>query len=178
MDINRVGRRLARQDGAVLVEFAIVFVLFVTLLGGLIQYGAIFAVQQSLSHAAAEATRAAVDVVDDTEAKTRALDVVEDQLEWLDVAGMTVGPSGTASCSDGVDNDADGDTDGLDTDCLRTLATEDALIQPCASPPYPAGTECLVVEITYDWAGYALVPTLLAVATPDTLSARAVIVRD
>ena len=58
-------RDLAHRDaesGAVVVEFAIVFVLFVTLLWGLISYGAIFAVQQSLSHAAAEGARAGVDV--------------------------------------------------------------------------------------------------------------------
>lgn len=129
-----------------LVEFAIVFVLFVTLLAGLIQYGVIFAVQQSLSHAAAEATRAAVDVVDDTAAETRARAVVTDQLDWLDAAGITVGPS--------------------------------PMVEPCDTAIYPAGTECLVVEVAYDWADHALVPTLIAVAIPDTLSARAVIVRD
>lgn len=138
-------RRDQHQDGAVVVEFAIVFVLFVTLLAGLIQYGTIFAVQQSLSHAAAEATRAAVDVVDDGEAQARAEAVVADQLDWLREEGITVGPADmTVTC------DAN----------------------------YPAGTDCLVVEVAYDWANHALVPTMFAVATPETLTARAVIVRD
>lgn len=138
-------RRDPRQDGAVVVEFAVVFVLFVTLLAGLIQYGTIFAVQQSLSHAAAEATRAAVDVVDDTVAQDRAEAVVADQLDWLREEGITVGPADmTVTCDES----------------------------------YPADTDCLVVEVAYDWADHALVPTLFAVATPDTLTARAVIVRD
>lgn len=137
------------QDGAVVVEFAIVFVLFVTLLAGLIQYGTIFAVQQSLSHAAAEATRAAVDVVDETEAQDRAEAVVADQLDWLREEGITVGP--------------------------------DPMAMPCeeaAPATYPAGTDCFVVRVAYDWANHALVPTMFAVATPQTLTARAVIVRD
>ena len=144
-----MGRRRARgdgQDGAVVVEFAIVFILFVVLLAGLIQYGTIFAVQQSLAHAAAEATRAAVDVIDPADAQTRAEAVVADQLDWVDADGLTVGPP--------------------------------TMVQACDTTVYPAGTECLVVELSYDWAGHALVPTLIAVATPQTLTARAVIVRD
>lgn len=77
------------QSGAVVVEFAIVFVLFITLLWGLISYGAIFAVQQSLSHAAAEGARAGVDVPDPTDAEGLAAAAVTDQLGWLDDAGVT-----------------------------------------------------------------------------------------
>lgn len=132
------------QDGAVVVEFAIVFVLFMTLLWGLISYGVIFAVQQSLSHASAEATRAGVDVIADADAESRADAVVADQLQWLDAAGIT-------SQSDVV---------------------------ACDTTIYPAGTNCLVVEASYDWANHAIVPAILNIATPDTLTARAVIVRD
>lgn len=136
--------REPREDGAVVVEFAIVFVLFITLLSGLIQYGAIFAVQQSLSHAAAEATRAGVDVVDPDDAEARAEAVVVDQLDWLDDAGITSVPN----------------------------------VEACASPPYPAASDCLVVEVAYDWAGHAIVPAVFPLPQPETLTARAVIVRD
>lgn len=133
------------QDGAVVIEFAVVFVLFATLLAGLIQYGTIFAVQQSLSHAAAEATRSAVDVVGTTDAQDRAQQVLDDQLDWLDAAGV-----GSTIQSD----------------------------VPCDPAIYPAGTNCLEVEVTYDWDNHAIVPMLVAVAVPDTLRSRAVIIRD
>lgn len=133
------------QDGAVVIEFAVVFVLFATLLAGLIQYGTIFAVQQSLSHAAAEATRSAVDVVGTTDAQNRAQQVLDDQLDWLDAAGV-----GSTIQSD----------------------------VPCDTAIYPAGTNCLEVEVTYDWDNHAIVPMLVAVAVPDTLRSRAVIIRD
>lgn len=142
-DTLRRRRASGDQDGAVVVEFAIVFVLFVTLLAGLIQYGAIFAVQQSISHAAAEATRSAVDVVDDTQAQARAQQVLDDHLAWLDAAGVTATPAVGA--------------------CPAT---------------YTTATTCLVVDVAYDWAGHPVVPAMLAVPTPDSLTARAVIVRD
>lgn len=146
MATSGVRGRPESQDGAVVVEFAIVFVLFLGLVAGLIQYGAIFMTQQSLTHAASEGTRAAVDVVDPTQAEARARAAVADQLDWLDTAAYTVEPS--------------------------------PMVEPCDPAIYPAGTECLVVEVTYDWAGYRIVPSLLGVPTPDTLTARAVIVRD
>lgn len=142
---GRIERPFDDDGGAVVVEFAVVFILFVVLLAGLIQYGAIFMTQQSLTHAAAEGTRAAVDVIDDADAETRARAVVADQLDWLDPAGLTVGPS--------------------------------PMVQSCDTAIYPAGTECLVVDITFDWAGHRIVPTMIGVATPDTMTARAVIVR-
>jgi Flp pilus assembly protein TadG len=130
-----------REDGAVIVEFAIVFVLFMTLLWGLISYGAIFAVQQSLTHAAAEGARAAVNVPDPATAATRAEQVAADQLNWLDAAGVTVVASVT----------------GCD---------------------YDAAIECVYVTTSYDWAGHAIVPSILDIATPDTLSSRAVVQHD
>lgn len=144
--MNRVSGTTERsQDGAVVIEFAIVFVLFATLLAGLIQYGTIFAVQQSLSHAAAEATRSGVDVVGTADAEARAQQVLDDQLKWLDPAGVA--------------------------------STVQADV-PCDPAIYPAGTNCLEVEVTYDWEDHAIVPMLVAVAVPDTLRSRAVIIRD
>jgi Flp pilus assembly protein TadG len=77
-----------REDGAVIVEFAAVFIVFITLLWGLVGYGAIFAVQQSMEHAAAEATRAAIGMADEASAVTRAEEVANDQLSWLGTPGQ------------------------------------------------------------------------------------------
>lgn len=76
-----------REDGAVVVEFAAVFLLFVTLLWGLITYGVIFAAQQTLTHAAAEAARATVSQASQDEAKDLALSTAQDQLDWLGTPG-------------------------------------------------------------------------------------------
>jgi hypothetical protein len=76
-------RRREGQDGAAVVEFAIVFLLFAMLVWGIITYGVIFAAQQTVTHAAAEAARATVgfDVWDDAEATAES--VAAEQLSWL-----------------------------------------------------------------------------------------------
>ena len=80
----RVPRRSRRgEDGAVIVEFAAVFVVFAMLLAGLITYGMVFAVQQSLEHATSEAARAVVGISDQATAEQRMDDVLDDQLSWL-----------------------------------------------------------------------------------------------
>lgn len=80
-------RRTTDEDGAVLVEFAAVFVLFVTLLWGLITYGVIFAAQQTLTHAAAESARATVGQTTEQDAKDLALSTAQEQLNWLGTPG-------------------------------------------------------------------------------------------
>lgn len=133
------------QSGAVVVEFAAVFVVFVLLLSGLIQYGVIFAAQQSLSHAASEATRAVVNIADanddgsaEDEATARIEEVMDQQASWLD---------SSIDASDGRKVDYTVDFTGCDG--------------------------CVEVEVAYNWVDDALVPTLLRIATPSTLSASA-----
>ncbi|HEX9890336.1 MAG TPA: TadE/TadG family type IV pilus assembly protein [Nitriliruptorales bacterium] len=54
-------RRVVRDDeGAAVLEFALVAVAFLALLYGIVTFGLIFAVEQTLTHAAAEGARAAV----------------------------------------------------------------------------------------------------------------------
>lgn len=92
-----------RQDGAVVVEFAIVFTLFITLLWGIFTYGVIFAVQQTVTHAAGEAARSTVGYSDFTEAQAVAHSVATEQLKWLGAAGapalgdVSLGPCGTSA---------------------------------------------------------------------------------
>ena len=75
------------EDGAVVVEFAAVFLLFVTLLWGMITYGVIFAAQQTITHAASEAARATVGQPTQDAARNAALGVATEQLDWLGAPG-------------------------------------------------------------------------------------------
>jgi Flp pilus assembly protein TadG len=134
---DRAGRA-ADEDGAVIVEFAAIFVVFAMLLWGLITYGVIFAAQQSLTHGASEAARASVGIADPARAEQRALDMLDEELAWLE-GGLDVRSASVGAC----DNDPD-------RDCLR-------------------------VTVTYDWRNHPIVPSILDVATPDTLTGRAVV---
>ena len=131
-------RRRHGEDGAVIVEFAAIFIVFAMLLWGLISYGVVFAAQQSLTHAAAEAARSTVGMTDRSAAEQRAVDMLEEELGWL--------------------------ADGLDR--------REASVAACEND---AAYECMTVVVTYDWAGHPIVPSILNVATPDTLSGRAVV---
>ena len=87
------GRMHRDEGGAVIVEFAAIFVVFAMLLWGLITYGVIFAAQQSVTHGAADAARATVgQYPDEDEARSRAEDIIDAQLgegSWLDPAGLS-----------------------------------------------------------------------------------------
>lgn len=151
------GGRTGGDDGAVVVEFAVVFVLFAVLLSGIIQYGVIFAAQQSLAHTAAEAVRTVVNVADTgsdgtaDEAETAIAAVLDDDLQWMDGA---IDPAdgrridyviNCVGCADG-DVTPDGDT-VCDT--------------------------CIQVTVTYNWAADRLVPQVLPIPTPGELSSAA-----
>lgn len=97
------------ERGSVLVEFSLVFALFVLVIYALISFGVILAAKNSLTHAAAEGARAAVAVVDDPmtgpdERVERAKEKVEQALSWFGSryqAGDTsasIAPCGTAQC--------------------------------------------------------------------------------
>ncbi len=90
------GRALGRstlgrgdESGSVLVEFSLVFALFVLVLYGLICFGMILAAKNSITHAAAEGARSAVGAVDDPatvdvdERVARAKAKVHESLTWF-----------------------------------------------------------------------------------------------
>ena len=82
---SRFARRLLRRDesGAALVEFALVFGLFVFILYALIAFGMMLALKQSVTNASAEAARAAVGISDADDAEEKAMETVADRLGWL-----------------------------------------------------------------------------------------------
>jgi Flp pilus assembly protein TadG len=83
MTITRIRARLQRQDGAAAVEFAIVAMVFLLFLYGIITYGFIFGLDQSMNHAAEEGARAAISKTTEPDAITHAHDTALDRLSWL-----------------------------------------------------------------------------------------------
>ena len=105
--------RLRRDErGAALLEFALVFGIFVFVLYGLIAFGMMLALKQSVTHAATEGARAAIGVVNDpsTPADERtdaAVARVKKAIDWLGPAKVnatqitiTYPPSCPTSCID------------------------------------------------------------------------------
>ena len=83
-------RLLVRRDqtGASLVEFALVFPIFVLVILGLVSFGMMLALKQGVTNAAADAARSVVGVVDDPattvdERIVRARTTVTNRLDWL-----------------------------------------------------------------------------------------------
>ena len=73
-----------QQQGAVVIEFALVFVLFFMLLYGIVAYGMIFSMKHSLLQATNEGARAAVrDVGGLPERMTLAGVVAGESVAWL-----------------------------------------------------------------------------------------------
>lgn len=82
-------RRACR--GAVAVEFALVFLIFFALFYAIVAYGLVFAMNQSLTLAAEEGARAAVQDAPNTATRiTRAQNTAMGVLNWLPTAGITV----------------------------------------------------------------------------------------
>ena len=80
---QRVGNRLGRQDGVAALEFAIVATVFLVLLFGILTYGFIFGLDQSMNHAAEEGARAAISKTTEADAITHAKNTALDRLSWL-----------------------------------------------------------------------------------------------
>lgn len=77
-----------QQGGSVAVEFAFVFPIFFLLMYGIVVYGYIFFLNQSVNYAAQQAAEAAVAVDpedEDSDAlrQTRVVEAVNDTLQWL-----------------------------------------------------------------------------------------------
>ena len=147
-------RRAEADEGAVVVEFAVVFVLFITLLWGILTYGVIFAAQQTLTHAAAESARATVGYDDPSQARTVATDVATGQLHWL---GSSAVPS---------------DADMQFGDCAQPEDTDPFDGSPVDTD---AAERCVFVSYEYPWHDDPIIPPISYVGTPPTLRGTAVI---
>lgn len=139
------------ESGAALLEFAIVFSLFVFVLYGLIAFGMMLALKQSVTAAAAEGARSAVGVTDDAAAVTTAKAAVLDRLDWL-------AADKKAAVSAQLD------------------ANPPTVVSPCPGSPLPT-SRCIRVEVTYPYAGNELVPPApgLGLVTPSSFGSTAVV---
>jgi len=134
--------------GSVVVEFALVALLVLTLLFGVISYGVILAVQQTVDQAAAEAARAGVPLgcmpgpADCSQTSTRATAQAASSAGWL---------SGSS--------------------CNAPVTCTVTFLQPCPNNPSPTST-CIRITVAYDWGGSPIIPTF--VPTPSTIKSTSV----
>ena len=104
---KRIRSRLGEQDGVAAVEFAIVAMVFLVILFGILTYGFIFGLDQSMNHAAEEGARSAISTTSDAAAITKAHDTALARLGWLgtriqssDIVATVV--TGTPDCDSNV----------------------------------------------------------------------------
>ena len=81
--LMRIRERLQRQDGVAAVEFAVVSMVFLVILFGILTYGFIFSLDQSLNHAAEEGARAAISSTSSATAMTQAHAAAKQRLNWM-----------------------------------------------------------------------------------------------
>lgn len=134
--------RLARRDqaGASLVEFALVFPIFVLVILGLVSFGMMLALKQGVTNAAADGARAVVGVVDN--AATPAVDeriekaktTVANRLSWLG-----------------------GNSSHLVTDVKWYNAASGACVAVVVGTP-PPSPPTICVKVTYPYKDHKLVP--------------------
>lgn len=139
--------RVVNERGAAAVEFAIVAPLLVLLLFGIISFGVMLSMRQSVSQAAAEGARAAAVTLIDADRTAEATDAIDDALSANGVtcdgtvlkrAGENVG-----SCSVGP----------------KIPCREDST------------AECVTVTVTYTYRDDPIVPSFgVGALMPETLS--------
>lgn len=143
-------RRARGDDGAALVEFALVMVLLFTLVFGIISFGLILSFKQDMTRAAAEGARAGAVAYPSSDAQTKA------QLALEDAVRSFGGPNWQSN------------------GCSRTGVTAcTAVVAECDNEP---GVDCVTVTITYDYDAHPLygeIP-LISGFFPDEISAESV----
>ncbi len=98
---GRVSRRHACR-GAVAIEFALVFLLFFAVFYAIVAYGLAFTLKQSVTMAAEEGARAAVqDAPDEATRISRAKAMANNVMSWLPGGGITVDAT-SADCTANV----------------------------------------------------------------------------
>lgn len=143
--MTRIRERLQRQDGVAALEFAIVSMVFLVLLFGILTYGFIFGLDQSMNHAAEEGARAAISTTTDAAAITKAHDTAVNRLRWL---GSNIQSSDVVAT-------------------VVTGATE--------CDPNDATIKCIKVTITYPWDTRPIIPKFPGLPVPTQMQAVAIV---
>lgn len=155
MRIDRAGQcRWHNQRGAAIVEFSLVVVLLFVLLYGIIAYGLMLALKQSVTNAANEGARAAIGA--DLQ---RSYAASRESLDWL----------GSKCCR------SDGPYTPQVAGAPLAINPQRAFCNPLAVNP--GDPECITVSISYDYANSPLLPPLpgLGLVFPDTIDSTGVI---
>ena len=154
--MRRRPARTTRDRGAVLVEFALIAPIFLTLVFGIISYGYMLSYRQALGQAASEGARAAAVVPSGMSAAakgTRALNALNDSLSSYGVtcAGSVLkhGSTTAGSCS----------------------------IQTKTACPSDSSRSCAIVTIVHRYRDHPLIPTFpgLGITLPEQLTYTAVV---
>lgn len=141
MNISRV----ENNKGIAALEFALVFPVLFLMLYGILNYSLIFAMQHSLSLAAAEGGRAAVRFVEPKDIVdvriNAACNQIKETLNWLGQFGVVV------SCP------------GLGGNGLDIKIKDDK--QNCPIKNGNSNLNCIDILLVYDYEKYPLIPKLL-----------------
>ena len=177
MRTSRTARRGADERGAAIVEFALVIPLFIFLLLGLIAFGLILALKQSVTQSAEEGARDAVGIFLNSSG-TPATDEEKEQAAFV---GAKRGLTWLGSkCCDG-DSASTPTTPfaGATPGAPLTIAAE---IVDCATPdgPRAPGGECMRVRVDYPYKSDPLIPLPDGIppfnfVVPDTVRSEAVV---
>jgi Flp pilus assembly protein TadG len=149
-DGRAMPRRARGDDGAALLEFALVAIILFTLIFGIISYGFMLSFKQDMTRTAAEGARAGAVAFPASEALGAARQAT------IDAAART---GKACSTTDGLDSDGDG------LSCSVTIT-------PCTT----SAGNCVNVELRYDQDGHPIVGRipLLDELPPNTLSSKSV----
>ncbi|MEO9324901.1 TadE family protein [Nocardioides sp. C4-1] len=148
--IGRRRRGQRSERGAAALEFALVMPFLLLLVFGIISYGMMLSLRQSMSQAATEGARAAAVTLNASQKQTEGYASVNDALNSFGV-----------SCASG------------------TLRRGGASVGTCAvsspgacTPAAGAGIQCVTVSLVYNYRDHPLVPSFpgLGVVLPETLS--------
>lgn len=185
MDGCRESRVVAisrRQAGVYAVEFALVFPVFFLVFYGLLSFGVITTVQQSLTMAAEEGARASLRYFLPAGAGsveqqfigrlTHACDVAKHRVDWLgQVGGTPTAPSCNAVIQ-GPCQQANGTIDATQT-CSVTLGAASGAAVACG---YAQGEQCsATLTMSFAYGSNPLVPSLpgMSLFMPEVLRAGA-----
>ncbi|WP_232677825.1 TadE/TadG family type IV pilus assembly protein [Nocardioides sp. R-C-SC26] len=144
-------RRRESDRGAAAVEFALVMIPFILIVMGIISYGLLLSLRQSLSQAAAEGARAAAVTMTTSSKQQAGYDAVT---EALSSAGIR--------CASG----------NLTRDGKAAGTCAVSAPGPCTPTPADATVRCVTVRLVYDYKNAPAGPQFpgLGILMPDTVT--------
>ena len=162
------------DDGSSVVEFALVFPIFLILLLGLLQYGMIFLIRNQMTEAASDAARSSVTYTSQSLAVSTAessltADVIHDG-DGLLASSTGCGTWPSTPVTMGTSVTSSDSSSGIT--CTITPVTPGQT--GCLQAP-AAGYECLQVEVSYDYADHPLIP-LPFLPAPSTITASSTVI--